>query len=136
MRNKNQEKNQQKNKEIAQYITDRCNESKLSYRSLSVKAGLSISTVHNIVSGKSRPNVFSLNSLADYLGVKREFLWRLAGLMEAEEMQSDGVKDPRLQLYITQIDKMPSQKKEAVIRIIETLITNISGMDVKKKESG
>jgi len=117
-----------KNKEIADFLTRRCREMKLSFRSLSLNAGLSPSTVHNIVSGKSRPNVLSLNAIADYLEVKRTFLWRMAGLLGDNNGEDLNIVDPRVKFLFAQVDKMPDNRKEFIIRVIETVITNMKLM--------
>jgi len=51
-------------------------------RSLSIKSGLNPGTVHNIIKRQYQPTLFPLNWVADYLGVKRQYLWQLAGLLE------------------------------------------------------
>ena len=56
------------------FLREQCRQRNLSLRGLSIKAGLSPSTVHNILTRKYQPSVFTLNKLADYLGVKREYL--------------------------------------------------------------
>ena len=59
---------------LADFLLQQCEERQLSLRSLAIKARLSPSTVHNITKRKCQPRLFTLNRLADYLGVKREYL--------------------------------------------------------------
>ena len=62
-----------------------------------MNAGLSPGTVHNIINRQFQPTVFSLNRLADYLGVKRQYLWQLAGILEDMDYdQRTTFCDPRL----------------------------------------
>lgn len=63
-------------------MRQQCQEKRLSLRSLSINSGLSPGTVHNIINRDYQPKLNSLNRLADYLGVRREYLWQLAGLLE------------------------------------------------------
>jgi len=69
-------------KELVEFLLQRCKEKGLSLRGLSINAGLSPATVHNIIKRQYDPTLFTLNRLADYLGVKRPYLWQLAGLLE------------------------------------------------------
>jgi hypothetical protein len=51
-------------------------------------AGLSPATVHGIINRKYQPSLYSLNRLADYLGVRREYLWQLAEIQHhIEELE-------------------------------------------------
>ena len=53
---------------LADFLLQQCEERQLSLRSLAIKAGLSPSTVHNIIKREYQPRLFTLNRLADYLG--------------------------------------------------------------------
>ena len=118
------------NKELADFLNRCCRERRLSFRRLSVNAELSPGTVHNIVKGKHRPNVSSLNALADYLGVKREYLWQMAGLLEDMDYNNETTfGDPRVRFHFAQIDKLPRNKRNLILSVIETLIVNLIAKD-------
>ena len=109
--------------ELADFILEHCKERRLSLRSLSMNAGLSPSTVHGIISRKYQPTLFSLNRLADYLSVKRQYLWQLAGLLE--DMDYDAKTtfgDPRLKFHFAQADKLPEPARNLIISIVAAII--------------
>ena len=98
----------------------------MSFRSLSVNAGLSPGTVHNIVRGKYKPKVSSLNALADYLGLKREYLWQMAGLLEDMDYSTETTfSDPQVRFHFAQVDKLPREKRNVILSVIEALIVNL-----------
>ena len=69
------------------------------------------------------PNIFSLNRIADYLGVKRQYLWQLAGLLEdMEYSEKTTFGDPRLTFQFAQADKLPESEKSFLTNIIKTVI--------------
>ena len=110
-------------KELTGFLRQQCKERRLSLRSLSINSGLSPATVHNIIKRPYQPTLFSLNRLADYLGVKREYLWQLAGLLE--DMDYDGkttFSDPRLRVHFARADKLPEATRNLVISLIEAVI--------------
>jgi len=110
-------------KELGDFLLERCQRRGISLRSLSIKSGLSPGTVHNIIKRQYQPTLFSLNRLADYLGVKRQYLWQLAGLLEDmdyDEQTTFG--DPELRFYIAQADKLPEAARRLIIIIIESLV--------------
>ena len=74
--------------EVVDFLRQECRERGCSLRRLSVNSGLSPATVYNIITRKYQPALSSLNHLADYLGVKREYLWQLAGLLEGMEAET------------------------------------------------
>jgi len=116
--------------ELADFLTRQCKKRGLSYRRLSVGAGLSPGTVHNIIRGKCRPNVSSLNALADYLGVKREYLWQMAGLLEDMDYSTEiTFSDPQVRFHFAQVDKLPKEKRNVILSVIETLIVNLKSED-------
>jgi transcriptional regulator with XRE-family HTH domain len=120
------------NKELADFLTQQCKKGRLSFRSLSVNAGLSPGTVHNIVSGKYKPNISSLNALADYLGVKREYLWQLAGLLEDMDYSTETTfSDPQVRFHFAQVDKLPKEKRNVILSVIEALVVNLRSEDIK-----
>ena len=111
-------------KELGEFIVEQCRDRGLSLRSLSIKSGLSPSTVHNIINRKYQPTLFSLNRLADYLGIKRQYLWQLAGLLE--DMDYDDKTtfgDPKLRFRFAQIDKLPEPTRNLIATIMEDLIS-------------
>jgi len=77
------------NKELGVFLREQCEQRGLSLRRLSINSGLSPGTVHNIIKRKYQPTLFSLNRLADYLGVKRQYLWQLAGLLEGMDYDTE-----------------------------------------------
>ena len=116
------------NKELGDFLLQRCKERGLSLRRLSIKSGLSPSTVHGIISREYQPTLFSLNRLADHLGVKRQYLWQLAGLLE--DMDYDAKTtfgDPQLKFHFTQADKLPEAARNLIISIIAAIITYLEG---------
>ena len=110
------------NKELAEFLRQQCKERGLSLRSLSMKSGLSPATVHNIIKRQYQPTLFSLNRLADYLGVKREYLWQLAGLLEDMDYTDTTFSDPRLRFHFAQVDKLPEAGRNLIIRLIKAII--------------
>jgi transcriptional regulator with XRE-family HTH domain len=109
--------------ELEQFLRERCKERGLSLRKLSINAGLSPGTVHNIIKRQYQPTVFSLNRLADYLGVKRQYLWQLAGLLEDMDYNSESTfSNPRLRFLFAQVDRLPETAKDLIIDIIQDVI--------------
>jgi transcriptional regulator with XRE-family HTH domain len=122
---------------LADFLTQRCEERGLSFRSLSIKAGLSPGTVHNIIKGKYKPNVSSLNALADYLDVKREYLWQLAGLLEDMDYSTETTfSDPQVRYHFAQVDKLPREKRNVILSVIQALIVNLKPEDIEMKTKG
>lgn len=111
------------NRELSDFLREQCQRRGLSVRRLSVKSGLSPGTVHNIVTRKYQPTLFSLNRLADYLGVKREYLWQLAGLLDGVDYNPQTtLGDPELRFQFAQVDKLPKAARDLVIGLIQTAI--------------
>lgn len=116
-------------KELAEFLLGTCKERGSSLRSLSIKAGLSPGAVHGIINREYEPTLYSLNRLADYLGVKRQYLWHLAGLIEdTDYAAATQLRDPRLRLHFAQIDKLPESARELIISIIAPIIAYIQIM--------
>jgi transcriptional regulator with XRE-family HTH domain len=114
------------NEELVGFLNRCCRERRLSFRRLSLNAGLSPGTVHNIVKGKHRPNVSSLNALSDYLGVKREYLWQMAGLLEDMDYSTGTTfGDPEVRFHFAQVDKLPRKKRALILSVIEALMVNL-----------
>ncbi len=116
------------NEELANFLRQQCKERGSSLRSLSMNSGLSPATVHNIITRGYQPTLFSLNRLADYLGVKRQYLWQLAGLLE--DMDYDAKTtfgDPQLRFHFARVDKLPRAARGLVISLIESVIIFLEG---------
>ena len=105
------------------FLTRTCKKNGLSFRGLSVKAGLSAGTVHSIIYREYEPSLYSLNRLADYLGVKRQYLWKLAGLLEDNDLDDKSNNtDPRINYYCEKLTSLPEPARELIIRIIGDII--------------
>jgi len=112
------------NEQLANFLRQQCKQRRLSLRRLSIDSGLSPATVHNIINRKYQPTLFSLNRLADYLGVKREYLWQLAGLLEDMDYDTETTfGDPQLRFHLARVDKLPRAGRNLVIGLIEAVIT-------------
>lgn len=110
-------------KRLADYIFKTCKEKKLSLRSLSVKANLSPGTVHSIIHRDYEPSLYSLNQLADFLGVKRQYMWYMAGLLEEEDMEKELLgSDPRMHYYCEKVARLPEKTRELVLGIVADLV--------------
>ncbi len=110
-------------KELTEFLLEICKERGLSLRSLSLNAGLSPATVYNIIKREYQPTLYTLNRLADYLGVKREYLWQLAGLIEDMDYGSETTfGDRRLRVHFAQADKLPESARNLVISTIAAII--------------
>jgi len=115
---------------ITGFLLDQCQQKRLSLRSLSINSGLSPATVHGIITREYQPTLYSLNRLADYLGVRREYLWYLAGLLEDMDYDAETTfgGDPRLRFYFLRADKQPKAVRNLIIKIIEAII-EVKGWD-------
>ena len=89
-------------------------------RRLSFNSGLSPGTVYSIINRKYQPTLYSLNQLADYLGVKREYLWNLAGLLEDTNVLPG---DTRLKSQFARADVLPDDIRDNVIAGFEQILT-------------
>jgi len=120
--------------ELENFLKEQCKERKLTLRGLSVKAGLSPGTVHGILKRSYQPTLFTLNQLADCLGVQRPFLWQLAGLLE--DMDYDAattIEDPQLKFHFTRVAKLPAAARSLVISVIEDVIIYLEKQGGKKE---
>ena len=108
--------------ELAEFLLQTCKEKGVSLRRLSTNAGLSPGTVHNIIKRRYTPTLFSLNRLADYLGVKREYLWQLAGLLEDMDYDETTLADPKLRFHFAEADKLPEPTRILIVDIIKAVI--------------
>jgi len=111
--------------QLVEFLKQQCQEKRLSMRRLSVNAGLSPATVHNIIKRQYQPTLFSLNRLADYLGVKREYLWQLAGLLEDMDYADPTFGDPRIRFCLARVNKLPKAGRELIASIIEAVIVYV-----------
>jgi len=110
-------------KELTEFLLEICKERGLSLRSLSINAGLSPATVHNIIKREYMPTLFSLNRLADYLGVKRQYLWQLGGLLEDMDYDAETkFGDPRLRFHFAQADRLPEAARNLIISIVAAIV--------------
>ena len=117
--------------ELTDFLQLQCEQRGLSRRRLSLNSGLSAGTVHNIIKRKYQPTLFSLNRLADYLGVKRAYLWQLAGHLEDMDYGAQTeFGDPRMRFHFARADKLPQPARELIIGIIAAVIAYINtGME-------
>jgi transcriptional regulator with XRE-family HTH domain len=109
--------------ELNNFLREQCKAKKLTVRSLSLNAGLSAGTVHNILTRKYKPTLFTLNKLADYLGVQRPYLWQLGGLLGDMDFDTRvTIDDPQLKFHFSRVAKMPAEYRSLVISLIEAVI--------------
>jgi transcriptional regulator with XRE-family HTH domain len=122
------------NQELSKFLIQQCKKRKLSSRKLSINAGLSPGTVHNIIADKNRPSVVSLNAIADYLGFKREYLWQLGGLFEDMDYSTEMTfSDPQIKYYFVQVDKLPRKRRLLILNVIEALLKSFKAEDEKNQ---
>ena len=111
------------NKQLQDFLRQQCKEKGLSLRGLSVAAGLSPATVHNVINRQYQPTIFTLNRLADLLGVKRQYLWQLAGLLEDMDYgEETKISDPRLKYEFARADKLPEQTRNLIVAVLKAII--------------
>ncbi len=111
-------------KELSDFLVEQCRERKISLRKLSVSSGLSPGTVHNIIKREYQTTLFSLNRLADYLGVKRQYLWQLSGLLQDMDYDPETrFGDPQLRFHFAQADKLPEPARNLIISVIVAIIS-------------
>lgn len=117
-------------KELAEFLLQTCTEKGLSLRSLSINAGLSPGTVHSIIKREYEPTLFSLNRLADYLRVKRQYLWYLAGLLKDMDYDAETkFGDSRLRFHFAKADNLPDPARNLIISIVAAIITHFEMME-------
>ena len=108
--------------ELAKFLLQQCHDRQLSLRSLSMMAGLSPAAVHCIINRTCCPSLNSLNRLADYLEVKREYLWQLAGLVENTGDDKTEFSDPQLRFHFDRVDKLPKDARNHIINVVDAMI--------------
>ncbi len=119
------------NKELGDFLLEQCKQKRLSLRNLSINSGLSAGTVHSIINRQYQPTLFSLNRLADHLGVKRQYLWQLAGLLEDMDYDAQTTfEDPQLRFHFAQVDKLPRVARSLIISLIESVIIFLEADEV------
>ena len=115
-------------RELDDFLRQQCKERGLSLRGLSIQAGLSPGTLHNIIKRKYQPTIFSLNRLADHLGVKRQYLWQLAGLLDDMDYSRDTeFGDARLKSIFARVDKLPEAARNLAVTILEAVVDHFQG---------
>lgn len=123
-------------KQLEDFVRQQCKEKGLSLRGLSIAAGLSPATLHNLISRKYQPSIFSLNRLADYLGVRREYVWQLAGLLDDMDYGPEvPLTDPRLKFYFAKVDKLPEKARNLIINILKSVADYFQPPDNKETPS-
>ncbi|MBA7526138.1 hypothetical protein ES705_18299 [subsurface metagenome] len=115
-------------KELNDFLLQQCKDKGLSLRSLSINCGLSPATVHSIISRNYKPSLISLNRLADYLGVRREYLWQLVGLLEDMDYAETTFGDPRLRFQFARVDNLPEAERNLIIGIVEAVLSVLKSM--------
>ena len=122
-------------KELGDFIRQACKERGLSLRSLSINSGLSPATVNNILNRQYQPSIFSLNQLADYLGVKRQYLWQLAGLLKDMDYSDKAeLSDPQLKFHFLQADKLPEPVRNLIVYIVRSIIDHFQTTETAPEE--
>ena len=111
------------NKQLQDFLRQQCKERRLTLRGMSLAAGLSPATVHNVINRQYQPTIFTLNRLADLLGVKRQYLWQLAGLLEDMDYgEETKISDPRLKYEFARADKLPEQTRNLIVAVLKAII--------------
>ena len=123
------------NKELSGFLLQQCKKRGLSLRRLSINSGLGAATVYSIITGKRQPTLRSLNRLADYLNIKREYLWQLAGLLEDMDYDTEaGLGDPRLRFQFARVDKLSQATRNVIISVVDTLAISLDTNGAEEKK--
>ena len=109
--------------ELKNYLQQQAKSRGLSLRSLSIKAGLSASTVSNIVNRQYQPTIFSLNRLADFLRVDRLYLWQLAGLIEDSEAQPE--YEAQMKYECSRLKNLTRPRRDVALDVLRTVIDSL-----------
>ena len=111
------------NPALCEFLRGECLRRGLSLRSLSINSGLSPATVSNVLNREYQPTLDTLIKLADYLEVRREYLWQLAGLIEdTGDGLGGGGSDARLKAYCIRIAALSRPARDMVFRLIDTAL--------------
>lgn len=122
-------------KVLGDFIRQTCKERGLSLRGLSINAGLSPGTVNSLLNRQYQPSIFSLNQLADYLGVNRLYLWQLAGLLKDMDYSDNAeLSDQRLRFHILQADKLPEPIRDLIVHIVRSIIDHLQSTETAPEE--
>jgi len=119
MERKSRQESKMAKEELSNFLLKEIRKRGLSQRKLSIDSGLSPAAVHNIIKSRFMPTPNSLNKLADYLGVKRQYLWQLTGLLE----DGEPFTDDRLRYCFARVDKLPDASRTMVIKMIDYLLS-------------
>jgi len=104
--------------QLQKYLLEMCKSRGLSLRRLSINSGLSPGTVYSIINRKYQPTLYSLNRLADYLGITREHMWQLAGLVEGGSIEGD----MRMNSLLFRVQGLPEDARDHVVICIEQIL--------------
>ena len=122
-------------KELGDFIRQTCKERGLSLRGLSINSGLSPGTVNSLLNRQYQPSLFSVNQIADYLGVKRQYLWQLAGLLKDMDYSDKAeLTDPRLKSHFLQADNLPEPVRNLIIHIVRSIIEHFQTTETAPEE--
>jgi lambda repressor-like predicted transcriptional regulator len=105
--------------QLQKFLLEMCKSKGLSLRRLSINSGLSPGTVYSIINRKYQPTLYSLNHLADYLGITREHIWQLAGLVEGGSIGGD----TRMDSLIFRVQRLPEDARNHVVICIEQILS-------------
>ena len=121
--------------QLGEFLLQQCKQRRISLRRLSINSGLSPATVHNIIKRQYQPTLYSLNKLADYLGVRREYLWQLAGLLEDMDYSDKAeLSDSRLKFHFLQADKLPEPVRNLIVHIVRSIIDHFQTTEAAPEE--
>jgi hypothetical protein len=74
--------------------------------------------------------------LGAYLGVRSEYLWQLAGLLDDMDYGPDvPLTDPRLKFYFAKVDRLPENAKNLIINILKSVADYFQPPDNEKTPS-
>ena len=122
-------------KELGDFIRQACKDRGLSLRGLSINAGLSPGTVNSLLNRQYQPSLFTLNQIADNLGVKRQYLWQLAGLLKDMDYSDKAeLIDPQLKFHFLQADKLPEPIRNLIVCIVRSITDHFQTTETAPEE--